>query len=226
MHICRPPYRKLGRGLRPLLGRGCWVPIQHKVAWAEACLHAECHLDQCSRLATINIGRFFVGRGAPPPFGEAAGSPSNIKSPGLRSNSIPSGIFMHPAVWTQWKWAEIAEGAPPRLGRRAGYPSNTKSPELRPTSVRSTILIHPAVLAYNKHGPKILGAFLGRGSGSPVYHKVAWDEAYLDTEWHLDPPSHLAATDMGRKLGGSAPILGFRGKAPVGGLWDKSPRIW
>jgi len=30
---------------------------------------------------------------------------------------------------------------------------------------------------------------------------VAWAEAYLPTNWHLDPPSHLATTDMGRKLG-------------------------
>ena len=28
--------RKLGRGLRPFLGEGDLVPIQHKVAWAEA----------------------------------------------------------------------------------------------------------------------------------------------------------------------------------------------
>jgi len=28
-----------------------------------------------------------------------------------------------------------------------------------------------------------------------------WKGAYLRTKWHLDPCSHLAATDMGRKLG-------------------------
>jgi len=26
---------------------------------------------------------------------------------------------------------------------------------------------------------------------------MAWAEAYLHAEWHLDPCSHLAATDMG-----------------------------
>jgi len=34
-------------------------------------------------------------------FWEGAGSPSNTKSPGLRSTPIPSGIVMHPAVWAQ-----------------------------------------------------------------------------------------------------------------------------
>jgi len=29
---------------------------------------------------------------------------------------------------------------------------------------------------------------------------VAWAEAYLCTKWHLDPSSHLATTDIGRKL--------------------------
>jgi len=43
-----------------------------------------------------------------------------------------------------------------------------------------------------------------------MYHNVVWAEAYLNTKWHLDPCSRLAATDMGRKLGGSAPVGGLR----------------
>jgi len=39
-------------------------------------------------------------------------------------------------------------------------------------------------------------------------HKVAWAEAYLRTKWHLNTCSHLATTDMGRKLGGPAAFLG------------------
>jgi len=63
--------RKL-RGSATFLGRGL-VPIYHKVAWAEAYLHAKYHLDLSSRLATINMGRFF---GAElPPFGEGSGIP-------------------------------------------------------------------------------------------------------------------------------------------------------
>jgi len=41
-----------------------------------------------------------VGGGCCAPFA-GAGSPSDIMWPGLRSISIPSGIFVHPAVWPQ-----------------------------------------------------------------------------------------------------------------------------
>jgi len=33
---------------------------------------------------------------------------------------------------------------------------------------------------------------------------MAWVEAYLLTKWHLDPSSHLATIDMGRKLGAAS----------------------
>jgi len=35
----------------------------------------------------------------------------------------------------------------------------------------------------------------------PHLTQCAWAEAYLRTKWHLGPSSHLATTDMGRKLG-------------------------
>ena len=34
-----------------------WVPIKHKVAWAEAYLHSKQHLSQFSRLTTMDNGR-------------------------------------------------------------------------------------------------------------------------------------------------------------------------
>jgi len=34
-----------------------WVPIEHKVAWAEVYLHTKWHLSPSSRLATTDIGR-------------------------------------------------------------------------------------------------------------------------------------------------------------------------
>jgi len=57
-----------------------------------------------------------------------------------------------------------------------------------------------------RHGPKfgrgeLCPAFGGWRSWVLTYHNVAWDKAYLHTKWHLDPFSHLATTDMGRKLG-------------------------
>jgi len=35
----------------------------------------------------------------------------------------------------------------------------------------------------------------------------SWAEVYLHTKWYLNPSSHLATTDMGRKLG----LCPFRG---------------
>jgi len=35
---------------------------------------------------------------------------------------------------------------------------------------------------------------------------LTWAKAYLPTKCYLDPSSHLATTDMGRKLGGCAPL--------------------
>ena len=48
-------------------------------------------------LATIHMGRKLGGRLCS--FLEGAGSSSNTKPLGPRLSSIPSGIFIHPAVW-------------------------------------------------------------------------------------------------------------------------------
>ena len=48
--------RKVGDSA-PFLEEGSWVPIEHKVAWAEAHLHSKRHLDQSSRLVTIDTGQ-------------------------------------------------------------------------------------------------------------------------------------------------------------------------
>jgi len=82
-----------------LFSRGRWVPIEHKVAWAEAYLHTKWHLNQSSRLATTDIGRKL---GAVPFRGGRAGSPPNTMSPMLRLTSVPSGTLTHTtAVWPQ-----------------------------------------------------------------------------------------------------------------------------
>jgi len=53
--------------------------------------------------------------------------------------------------------------------------------------------------------------FSGWGSWvlNPHLTQCAWAEAFLRTKWHLDPTSHLATTDVGRKLG-AVPL--FRGE--------------
>ena len=48
---------KIVEGFRPLFGEGSWVPIEHKVPWAEAYLNTKWHLDASSRLATMDMGR-------------------------------------------------------------------------------------------------------------------------------------------------------------------------
>jgi len=80
------------------------VPIQHKLAWAEAYIHAEYHLDPPSRLATINMGLRFGG--SAPFLGRGARSSSNIKSHRPRPTSIRRCILIHAAVWPQQIWAE------------------------------------------------------------------------------------------------------------------------
>jgi len=49
----------------PHFEEGSWVATQHNVAWAEVHLPTERHLDPCSRVDTIDMGRKL---GALPPF--------------------------------------------------------------------------------------------------------------------------------------------------------------
>jgi len=67
---------------------------------------------------------------------------------------------------------------------------------------------------HNRHGPKIrMCAPFGRVQlGTHVTQCGGMGQAYLHTKWHLDPSSHLAATNMGQKLGqGLCPIF-WRGE--------------
>ena len=93
--------QKLGGDVPFFLGKG-WVPIEHKVAWAEAYLHTKWHLSPSNRLATADIGR----KGGCAPLGEGQLSP-NTMSPGPRPNSLPNGVLIHPAVWPQQTWPKI-----------------------------------------------------------------------------------------------------------------------
>ena len=80
--------------------------------------------------------------GAVLPFLGGAGSPSNTLLPGLRSTSVPTGIFIHPDVWPQQTQAENW-GLCPFWGGGAGSASNTMWPGPRPTSAPSFISMHP-----------------------------------------------------------------------------------
>jgi len=68
-------------------------------------------------------------------YGGGAGSPFNTMSHGLKSTSVPSGILIYQAVWTQQTWAGRKLGAVPpflwgelgpyltQCGRARGLPS-------------------------------------------------------------------------------------------------------
>ena len=78
------------------------------------------------------------------PFAGGAGYSSNTVWPGPRSTLVPSGVFIHPAVWPQYTWAENW-GPPFWEAEGAGSPSHTMWPGSRATYVQIGILIHPAV---------------------------------------------------------------------------------
>jgi len=73
---------------------------------------------------------------------------------------------------------------------------------------------------HNRNGPKIgegnSAPFFGQGERGPhlTQSSVGWAEAYLHTKWHLDLCSHLAATDMGLKLG-AVPLWGRESWIPI-----------
>ena len=64
-------------------------------------------------------------------------------------------------------------------------------------------------------GRKVGCVLLFRESRVPIRHNVVCTEAYLRTKWHLDPSSHLAITDMGRKLGAVPPFFGGGSCVPI-----------
>jgi len=53
-------------------------------------------------------------------------------------------------------------------------------------------------------------------------NNVAWVEAHIRTKWYLDPSSHLAKTDMGRKLGEQCPFAGGGAGSPSNTMWTGS----
>jgi len=102
------------------------------------------------------------------PWG-GAGSASNTMLPGPRPTIVPSGILIHPAVWSQQTWPKIGGCAPFLGGGGAGSPSNTMS-----LGSRSTFLLRVASwsiepFGHNRYGPRIGGGlcpFKGRAPGS------------------------------------------------------------
>jgi len=65
-------------------------------------------------------------------------------SNGPRRSSVPSGIFIHLAVWSQQAWAENWGRLCP-FGGGVRSPCNTMWPGTRSTITRCGILIHPTI---------------------------------------------------------------------------------
>ena len=84
---------------------GSWIPIEHKVVWAEAYLHTKWHLSHnpSIRLATTDIGRKLGGCA---PLGDGKLGPHLTMLPRLTPTSIRSGILIHTAIWPQQTWVE------------------------------------------------------------------------------------------------------------------------
>jgi len=87
---------------------GSWVPVQHNIVWADACV------------LTKYLCPLFGGRGA--------GSPSNSNTMllGSRPTSLPSGILIHPGISRQHIWAENWGGVLSLFGGREPGPHLTQ----------------------------------------------------------------------------------------------------
>ena len=158
----------------------------------------------------------FRGGGAGSPFNtmsrrllfgdDGAWSPSNTLWPGTRPTSVPSGILIHPAVWSQQTWAEnwgccvevylrtkwyldpssrLATMHGPKTARcsapclflgGAGSPSNTMSPGPRHISAPSGSLIHLAVWTQQTLAENF-GVLCPFGGGD------SWSPAYTLWSW-------------------------------------------
>ena len=89
------------------------------MSWAEVYIRKKWRLHPSSRLATIDMNRKL---GAMLILGGDA-TPSNTMSPGPRFTSVPSGILIYPAVWSQQTW-DKNWGLCPFWGGGAGSLSN------------------------------------------------------------------------------------------------------
>jgi len=154
-------------------------------------------------VATIDTGRKEGGCCAP--FSLGAGSPCDTMWPGPRSTSVPSGVFIHPAVCPQ-----------KRMGRKLGAVPLLGVAELRPHLTQRRLGRLPLYkvaswsiqpFGHNKHGPKIgwglCPVFWGAGwipsntkspgprptsiPSSILVHPAVWPQRILAENWGLCP---------------------------------------
>jgi len=130
-------------------------------------------------------------------------------SPGPRSTSVPSGVFIHQPF--DHNRQEPKTGAVPFLGGAATQ-SNTTSPGPTFNYLRTKwhLEFPSSRLATIDMGQQFGGVGVPFSGGSlvPIEHKVAWRRptSVVRTKWHPSTSSRLATTDIGRKLGVCAPL--------------------
>jgi len=95
--------------LFPFLGGAGFPSLQ--------CRHTYWHLDPSSRLATTDTGRNWA---AVPLFRGVTGSPCNTMWPEPRPTPVPTGIFIHAAIWSQYIGQNLkgVVSSPPFWGSR------------------------------------------------------------------------------------------------------------
>ena len=104
-------------------GEGSWVPSQHNVAWTKAHLHAKCHLDPSSRLATIDIGPKIGEGGLRPLLREEGWVPIEHKVPWAKAYLHTKWHLDASSRLTTTDMGQKFGGSAPFLGRGSGVPS-------------------------------------------------------------------------------------------------------
>ena len=85
---------------------GSWVPIEHKIAWAEAYTSIPSGILMHPAVCPQQKWAENWAEDSTPFFGRGAGSPSSTMWPVPRPTSMPSAILIHPAIWPQQIWAQ------------------------------------------------------------------------------------------------------------------------
>jgi len=128
-------------------------------------------------------------RGAAVPVSRRAGTPVyNTKSHGPRLTSKPSGTLVHPAVLaTTNNWPTIRRLYPFREGELCPHLKQCSIGRGLPPYQVASWSVQP--FGHNRPGPKTGGsAPFRRGGWVPIWHKVAWAEAYLHANGILMHP--------------------------------------
>jgi len=170
------------------------------------------HLHSSRRLATIDMAENW---GAPSPFGEGELGP-HLAQCGLGWD-LPS---CQVVSWSTQPSSHNRHG--PKIGGSAPFSGRGElGPHLTQCWFGLGFSLYQVASWSIQSWAENWGLcpLLGRGSWVPIWHSVTWVEAYLPAKWHLDPSSHLATTDIARKLGAPLPSGDGGAGSPSNIMW-------